>query len=272
MATKSNATAAYFAAETVQLTDGAVANLTALSLTNSTLLAFGALASAKSPAPGTCKVFPGDATWPGPEAWNALGLAVGPGLLIPTVPIAAPCYVNSSWPGAFDAARCAVVASRWSDSTLHMEDPTSSMWPLYQGRTCLPPDAGGASNNTATALQAQGNCTLGGYPNYAVDAQNVAAVQLAVNFARNANVRLVVRNTGHDFNGRSLGAGSLAVWTHRLKDVAFLPDHKEGNYRGPAMKLGAGVQAFEMYEAADRYNVTAVGGEGSVSAKKRGRG
>lgn len=156
----------------------------------------------------------------------------------------------------YDEARCAKVADDWTDSYLHMEDPTSSMWPLYQGKTCMP------SKNASSLAGA--NCTLGGFPSYAVAATDVSRVQLAVNFARNANLRLVVRNTGHDFNGRSLGEGALAIWTHKLKDIRFVANLTEGVYTGPAMKLGAGVQGFEMFEAADRYNVTAVGGEGKV--------
>lgn len=43
------------------------------------------------------------------------------------------------------------------------------------------------------------NCTIGGFPVYSINATNVAQIQLGLNFARNLNVRLVVRNTGHDF-------------------------------------------------------------------------
>jgi len=80
-----------------------------------------------------------------------------------------------------------------------MNDPTSVMWPLYEGRFCMP---------TSDPTQ---NCTLGGYPSYAVNVSNVAQIQLTVNFARNANLRLVVKNTGHDFNGKSAGAGALSI-------------------------------------------------------------
>lgn len=240
------------------MTDASVANLTSLSLTNASLFSFAALSELKPTPAGSCRVFPGDAAWPSPEAWAALGLAVGSGGLIKTVPIGASCYKNG--PGTYDAARCQELVERWSDSFLHMEDPASSMWPLYQGKTCMP------DVNATTADEGKGrNCTLGGFPSYVVDATDVSRIQLAVNFARNANLRLVVRNTGHDFNGRSLGEGALAIWTHKLKDVRFFSNLTEGAYTGPAMKLGAGVQAFELYEAADKYNVTAVGGEGKVS-------
>ena len=55
-------------------------------------------------------------------------------------------------------------------------------------------------------------CELGNYVRYAVDASGVADVQQAIAFAASEDIRLVIRNTGHDYLGRSTGAGSLAVW------------------------------------------------------------
>lgn len=132
-------------------------------------------------------------------------------------------------------------------------DPASIMWPLFEGRTCLP-----------TNINASSTCSIGGYSSYAVNVSNVAQVQLAVNFARNKNLRLVVKNTGHDFNGKSTGAGGLGVWTHNLKDIEYLPKYNGPSYQGPAVKLGAGVQAFEVYEKGEQLGFTAVGGEGKV--------
>lgn len=131
-----------------------------------------------------------------------------------------------------------------------MEDPTSVMWPTYQGRTCMPTD------------DPTDSCTLGAYPNYVVNVTNVAQIQLAVNFARNTNIRLVVKNTGHDFNGKSAGAGSLSIWTHHLKDISIINNYKSASYSGKAAKMGAGVQAQEIYAAAKAGGFTVVGGEG----------
>lgn len=126
------------------------------------------------------------------------------------------------------------------------------MSPIFQGLTCLP--SGGPYPGS--------NCTLGGYPSYAVSATSAAHVQLAVNFARSSDLRLVVKNTGHDFIGRSSGAGALSVWTHHLKDLEFVADYATGEYEGPALRVGAGVQGFELYEFAHAHGVVAVGGEG----------
>lgn len=132
-----------------------------------------------------------------------------------------------------------------------MADPASIMLPLYEGRSCLPPPF----NYTDT-------CSQGAYPIYAVNVSTVAQIQLAVNFARNLNLRLVVKNTGHDFNGKASGKGALSIWTHYLKDKSYLPKFKAANgYVGPAIKFGSGVQVSEAYEFAQAVGHSVVGGE-----------
>lgn len=129
-------------------------------------------------------------------------------------------------------------------------DPGSMMFPLYTGPTCLPPGD----------IASHGNCTQGGYSTYSVHVTNVAQIQLAVNFARISNLRLVVKNTGHDYNGRSTGKNALSLWTHNLKGIQFIQNYNSTTYNGPVFKVGAGVQGFELYEAADKYGVSALGG------------
>lgn len=126
------------------------------------------------------------------------------------------------------------------------------MSPLFQGATCQPGDA---------ALGKE--CTLGGFPSYSVNITNVAQVQLAVNFARSLHLRLVVRNTGHDFLGKSTGAGSLSLWTHHLRSIELLEEYKAdgGRYTGPALKMGAGVLVQEAYAFGEEAGLTIVAGE-----------
>ncbi|KAF4626895.1 hypothetical protein G7Y89_g11260 [Cudoniella acicularis] len=244
----SDSAAALFAPETIQLTEDVVANLSNINLVNASLFAFGADETSVEKRSSTgCKVFPGDAAWPSTLVWWIFDLLLG-NSLIKTIPLAAPCY--NDWPTVENAAECTYISNDWENSTLHAADPTSVMWPLYEGRTCMP---------TTDPTQ---NCTLGGYPSYAINVSNVAQIQLAVNFARNANLRLVIKNTGHDFNGKSAGAGALSIWTHNLKDITYIPEYSSSSYSGKAVKMAAGVQAYEVYEAARDYGVTVVGGEG----------
>ena len=71
---------------------------------------------------------------------------------------------------------------------LSENDPTSIMWPILQGKTCM------AKNTT----EANETCILGTYFEYVVNVSSVGQTQLAVNFARNLNIRLVNKNTGHE--------------------------------------------------------------------------
>jgi hypothetical protein len=104
-------------------------------------------------------------------------------------------------------------------------------------------------------------CELGNYVRYAVDASGPADVQKTIAFAASKNIRLVIRNTGHDYLGRSTGAGSLAVWTHHLKNITHIPTYYGADYSGSAFKFGAGVQGFEAMAAAQAKGLVVVGGE-----------
>jgi len=201
-----------------------------------------------------CKTYPGDPSWPSDELWDLFDTLSG-GALIETVPQAAICYDN--W-GIRDVEKCDNLTANFSDSFLRIEDPTAINSVLYQGMTCLPPGM------TTKFVSDPPTCTLGGYPPYSVKVTDAYQAQLAVNLARALNLRLVIKNTGHDFGGKSTGMGALNVWTHHLKHYKFYGKYEAVNYTGPAFKLGAGIQAFEAYQLAKDYNVTVVGGEGKV--------
>lgn len=75
-------------------------------------------------------------------------------------------------------------------------------------------------------------------------------------------MRLVVKNSGHDFNAKSTGAGALSIWTHFLNDVEYLgSNYTSGSgSSGHAFKVGAGVSIEQIYEAADAQGLMVVGG------------
>ncbi|KAI1309297.1 FAD binding domain-containing protein [Xylaria venustula] len=248
-ASSSNATANLFPGETRQLTRDVIANLTSLKLTNAVLFSFPDPAAPINSSED-CKNFPGDSVkFPGTITTTVLNLLLG-GSLIHTKPFASPCFPDFN---NQDSAKCAEITENWfNDSYIHTDDPTSINAILYEGTTCVP----SVVNPYAT------HCTLGSYPVLSVNVTTVAQIQLGINLARNLNIRLVIKNTGHDFGAKSTGAGSLSLWTHNLKDIRFYEDYEEGSYKGPAFKMGAGVQTFEAYKAAQKANVTIVGGEG----------
>ncbi|KAI5861383.1 FAD-binding domain-containing protein [Durotheca rogersii] len=252
-ASSSNATADLFLGETRQLTDDVLKNLTGLGLTNILLFGFADPATAANQSTiGPCKTFPDEfVAYPGLVTKRVFDLLLG-GSLIQTTPLASPCYSDY---GNQDAAKCREITSRWSDSSyIHTNDPTSINAILFEGTSCVP----------HTINPYAKNCTIGAYPTMSVNVTNVSQIQLAINMARSLNLRLVVKNTGHDYGAKSTGAGALSIWTHNLKDIQLYENYEEGSYRGPAFKMGAGIQVFEAYEAAHKHNLTIVGAEGKT--------
>jgi hypothetical protein len=200
-----------------------------------------------------CKVYPDDAAWPSNEAWTQLNNLSGGRLIAEPTPLAAVCYPDQA---GYNATKCAsYTTSEWQRSYMHMHDPIEMLSPVAQGMTCLPPN-----------LYDSHGCTRGGFPKYVMNATEPKHVQLAVNFARNTGVRLIIKNTGHDFLGKSGGKDALSIWTHWMKDIEYIEKYDDSNlgYSGPAFKSGVGVQAFEIYKAAHEKGRVVVGGEGET--------
>lgn len=129
-----------------------------------------------------------------------------------------------------------------------MTSSSSVMAPLFANQSCDP-------------FQPRDQpCTLGNYVHYSVNATGPDDIIATVNFAKENNVRFVIRNTGHDYLGRSTGAGSVAIWTHYLKSIEAL-DWDDSSYQGKALKVGAGVQGFEALAAAAKLGLVVVTGE-----------
>ncbi|KAI1158495.1 hypothetical protein F5B18DRAFT_640680, partial [Nemania serpens] len=103
-------------------------------------------------------------------------------------------------------------------------------------------------------------CILGTYVQYAVNATGKDDYQKTMAFATERNIRFVIRNTGHDYFGKSTGAGALAFWTHHLKATDFF-DYHSCNYTGRAMKMGAGVQVLDSLTAAHAQGLVVAGGQ-----------
>ncbi|KAH6888514.1 hypothetical protein B0T10DRAFT_441523 [Thelonectria olida] len=206
-----------------------------------TQLGVGVVVSAAQPK-ANCKCFPGDACWPSRKEWAHLNSTVG-GRLIATVPLGAACHDP-----VYNAAECAALQDQWQAPTIHMQSSSSVMAPLFANQSCDPFQPRGTS------------CALGNYVRYAVNASRTSDIIAAVKFAEQKNIRFVIRNTGHDYLGRSTGAGALSVWTHHLKDTKVI-NWKDSSYAGKALKVGAGVQGFEALEVAHAAGLIVVTGE-----------
>ncbi|KAG9230499.1 FAD binding domain-containing protein [Amylocarpus encephaloides] len=194
-----------------------------------------------------CKAFYGGHNWPSDEAWRKFNDTLQGALLKPA-PLASVCYGDTEY-GNASGSKCKSLSASWSSSLERAGDPIEVNSLLFEGLTCIPP----------ISLHTKG-CRQGGYPRYVVKVTGDSQVQTAINFARQNNVRVVIKNTGHDFSGKSLGASALSIWTHHLKDITYVPNYATDGYSGPAFNVGAGVQAKEIYKAAFDQGMMVVGG------------
>jgi FAD/FMN-containing dehydrogenase len=100
---------------------------------------------------------------------------------------------------------------------------------------------------------------------YAVAARSADDVAAAVLFARDHDIRLVVKGTGHDYLGRSSDGDALLVWTHPMREIvvhdAFMPTGATASGSPvPAMSVGAGARWLEAYHAAEASGRFVLGG------------
>ncbi|KAH8700027.1 hypothetical protein GQ44DRAFT_718088 [Phaeosphaeriaceae sp. PMI808] len=202
-----------------------------------------------TPVP-SCRVIPGDAAWPSGADWAAFNNTVG-GRLIATISIGAPCHRTFSDAANFstyDQTECDALRNVWFFPETHLTSSSSPMGYPFSGNSCDP------------WLTPDTPCSLGGHVVYSVNATGANDFQKTIQFAERNNIRLVIRNTGHDYLGKSTGAHALAIWTHYMKDIDLIENHQGADYSGPAIKVGAGVEAIEAYNFANSHNLMIVGG------------
>ncbi|KAJ5329600.1 hypothetical protein N7452_009990, partial [Penicillium brevicompactum] len=200
------------------------------------------LLAVSAQASTACRCFPGDTCWPAENVWTKFNQTID-GRLVKTVPLGTPCHAPN-----YDAAKCTILRDGWTVPEEHYESSSSVMAPFFANGTCDP------------FHPVSKPCTLGNYAVYAVNVTTPEHISKTIQFATKHDIRIVVRNTGHDYIGKSTGAGALGIWTHYLKDIE-IHDYKDKHYAGKAITMGAGVQGFEAYEAAENAEVQVVGGE-----------
>ncbi|OOG00530.1 hypothetical protein ASPCADRAFT_39217 [Aspergillus carbonarius ITEM 5010] len=208
------------------------------------------LAGAQS-AFAKCKCTPTDDCWPSVDAWTALNSSVN-GKLARNEPIARPCYHG---PG-YSSELCQSISSNWTSNVYQATFPIGYSYPLVE--SCPPVNA---------TVAGYPQCDLGNYPVYTVMATTAADVAAGIKFASDHNVRLVIKNTGHDISQRSQGYGSLSIWIKSIKDglhfhETFLPSNGScpSNWTGNAITVGGGYVWQDVYDFAGEHGVIAVGG------------
>ncbi len=169
------------------------------------------------------RVRPGDPGWPDASQWAALSTAVG-GRLVEPVSLFAACAAQPGTPACHASLQ-------------HLRNP------FFIGDQPGGTQVSGWLDAWAPAPSAK-----------AVAARTTADVVAAVTFARDHNLRLVVKGGGHSYQGTSNAADSLMIFTRAMNAVtlhdAFVPKGCEGLTAAvPAVSLGAGAMWIDAYHA-----------------------
>jgi FAD/FMN-containing dehydrogenase len=176
--------------------------------------------SAKQPV---CRVRPSDPAWPSQASWDRLRQEVGGRLMTVESPLAA-CRTEP------EGEACRLLFKELHNPYYIGDDPA-----LTQTSGWL--DAWTAEPSV-----------------YAVAAANTADVVAAVNFARQHNLRVVVKGGGHSYQGTSNSADSLLIWTRHMNkvvlDAAFVAQGSDGKQTPqPAVTVESGAMWMPVYDA-----------------------
>ncbi len=184
------------------------------------------------------RIRPSDPGWPSAAEWEKLGKAVGGRLMKIASPLDA-CRDASG-------AACGKALKNLRNPFFIQEQPGASQ----------------------TVGWADGWTSAPGV--YAVAARNARDVAAAVNFAREKNLRLVVKGGAHSYLGQSSAPDSLMIWTRHMDGMtlhdAFVPRGCEGSVRPrPAVTVGAGAKWGRLYDFVTTRNGRYVQGGGCTT-------
>lgn len=194
-----------------------------------------------------CKCGPKDSCWPSQQDWDGLNGTVG-GRLVKTVPIGAVCRDSFDGVSYYDAAKCAALKASWILADPHLSSSSSVMAQLWANASCDPFDP------------ASMPCRLDDYVSYTINVTEQSDIQAGLKFVKNHNIRLVIKNTGHDNLGRSTGHASLGMWLHYVTGAQYRPKYQSAGYSGPAVTVMAGESSGNLIAKLAEHGMLAVGG------------
>ncbi|KAI1758207.1 FAD-binding domain-containing protein [Xylaria castorea] len=206
---------------------------------------------------------------------RALWLAYATALALPAPQAAVPyclseesCFPDDATLAAFNRT---INGALWPKSRMTMVTDTGVMYTNLEQISeigCPLPDPT-ADGIAPAAIESE--CTLGNMPSYVVYATSTAQIVKAIEFAAEHNLRLRIKNSGHDYTGRSSGVGSLAIWARHLISTdavsAFIAEGCDNAEGHDVVVAGSGVNVEELYNwGAENGQVTIGGYTTTVSA------
>ncbi|KAE8409328.1 hypothetical protein BDV37DRAFT_293887 [Aspergillus pseudonomiae] len=200
----------------------------------------------------SCRCQPHQSCWPSEQEWNSLNSTIN-GNLVAVRPIAAVCHE-----GDRNSSACKEVTAAWTNSTWRAAQPGAVQWENWESWP---------EHNQTCYIESPRNtpCGQGQISFYSTLAKSAFDIQETVKFAKQHNLRLVIKNSGHDFLGRASAPGSLQILTNGMKDIKLVDKFTpagapKGKDEGAAVTIAAGVSLQELYAAVAARNRTVVAG------------
>lgn len=229
-------------------------------LTTISLLASLPTAISHTPSPSHCRCTPDDPCWPSSDQWTHLNTTIN-GNLAAVRPVAHVCHSPD-----FDKDACEYVQDSSVNSTWRLSQPGAVQWTNWEA---WPARNESCFVDTSSRIP----CGQGRVSVYSAAVERTSEIEKAVRFAREHDLRLAVKASGHDFLGRSVAPHSLQITTHRLKGVSFAKDFIPKGCRkacggdeekrcgeGPAVTAESGVTLQELYDKVFEKGLTVVAG------------
>ncbi|KAG6373898.1 hypothetical protein JVT61DRAFT_6051 [Boletus reticuloceps] len=202
-------------------------------------------------------------TWPSDSEWASLNRSIG-GRLQALSPWAAVCYTSDP---LYNAEECQSVLSGYDNDTqacfqcivcCREAVPAALLWSNWEscgyGQGC-------ALNYSNPQPISNATCYQGSTPPYSISILDAQDASIIVNWATAHNIKLTVKNTGHDYLGRSAAPSTLQVNTHLMDNLSYVPEFvPRGSDASPvpALTMGAGAQIYSIYNYAAEQNFTPV--------------
>ncbi|KAI9481302.1 MAG: hypothetical protein EXX96DRAFT_210179 [Benjaminiella poitrasii] len=200
--------------------------------------------------------------WPAQSEWDKLNKTVHGNLVVVVRP-GETCYKDSPH---YDPQACKTFKEGYYDD-LHRESYIGTMqnsnWEDCEvGDSC---PIGMSFVLPIFIPRSVPTCSQGALPNYALNSTSTDDIATVIQFAAKYRIAFNIKNSGHDYFGRSTSPDSITVWTHPLQKKEFHTSFRpEGCTKeiphNAFFTLGGGVKWFDAYRAAYENNVTLVGG------------
>ncbi|KZT64785.1 FAD-binding domain-containing protein [Daedalea quercina L-15889] len=214
----------------------------------------------------SCKCTPSDSCYPTQDEWSSFSQNLSQPLITNQRPLGASCYQNST---DYDSTACSVATANQYSEDFRAASSNALIWVNFEALI---------TNDSIQACpvtpESGGTCNQGRVPVYSVNATTVEDIQNTIEFAQQYNLRLVVKNTGHELGGRAFGSEALELYVHYFQGIdfvdTFVPEGcSSSDCSWTAITVEAGAQWGDAYTTAQQNNRSIAGGfvpYGSVGA------